>query len=76
MGQMKIFSCLLTSQVEFVTYRFFFFLGQISIAISGIFFIPKDENSLDDINTAERANQFEVHILFTYVMITLVINFF
>ncbi|VVC29505.1 Hypothetical protein CINCED_3A000813 [Cinara cedri] len=34
--------------------------GKISISVSGIFFIPKNESSLSDINTAERANQFEI----------------
>ncbi|XP_015368597.1 PREDICTED: myrosinase 1-like, partial [Diuraphis noxia] len=33
--------------------------GKISISISGVFFIPKNAESDDDINTAERANQFE-----------------
>ncbi|XP_050058497.1 myrosinase 1-like isoform X1 [Aphis gossypii] len=33
--------------------------GKISISISGLFFLPKNAESLDDINTAERANQFE-----------------
>ncbi|XP_050434304.1 myrosinase 1-like isoform X2 [Adelges cooleyi] len=33
--------------------------GKISLSLNGVFFIPKDEQSQDDINTAERANQFE-----------------
>jgi len=36
------------------------FVGKISISINGVFFIPKNAESADDINTAERANQFEV----------------
>lgn len=36
------------------------FTGKISISISGLFFLPKNAESLDDKNTAERANQFEV----------------
>ncbi|XP_025207235.1 myrosinase 1-like isoform X2 [Melanaphis sacchari] len=36
--------------------------GKISISISGLFFLPKNAESLDDINTAKRANQFEVII--------------
>jgi len=37
-------------------------LGKISISINGVFFIPKNSDSDDDIKTAERANQFEVFI--------------
>jgi len=37
-----------------------FYSGKISISISGLFFLPKNAESLDDIATAERANQFEV----------------
>nr|Q95X01.1 RecName: Full=Myrosinase 1; AltName: Full=Beta-glucosidase 1; AltName: Full=Beta-thioglucosidase 1; AltName: Full=Beta-thioglucosidase glucohydrolase 1; AltName: Full=Sinigrinase 1; AltName: Full=Thioglucosidase 1 [Brevicoryne brassicae]AAL25999.1 thioglucosidase [Brevicoryne brassicae]1WCG_A Chain A, THIOGLUCOSIDASE [Brevicoryne brassicae]1WCG_B Chain B, THIOGLUCOSIDASE [Brevicoryne brassicae] len=33
--------------------------GKISISISGVFFMPKNAESDDDIETAERANQFE-----------------
>ncbi|KAE9543770.1 hypothetical protein AGLY_002000 [Aphis glycines] len=33
--------------------------GKISISINGVFFIPKNPNSVDDVMTAERANQFE-----------------
>uniref|UniRef100_A0A2S2Q6R5 Myrosinase 1 n=1 Tax=Sipha flava TaxID=143950 RepID=A0A2S2Q6R5_9HEMI len=33
--------------------------GNISFSINGVFFIPKNADSPDDIKTAERANQFE-----------------
>ncbi|XP_025421294.1 myrosinase 1-like [Sipha flava] len=33
--------------------------GNISISINGVFFIPKNADSPEDIKTAERANQFE-----------------
>ncbi|CAI6360889.1 unnamed protein product [Macrosiphum euphorbiae] len=33
--------------------------GKISISISGLFYLPKNAESLDDIVTAERANQFD-----------------
>ncbi|XP_025206428.1 myrosinase 1-like [Melanaphis sacchari] len=33
--------------------------GKISISINGVFYFPKNAESIDDINTAERANQFE-----------------
>jgi hypothetical protein len=41
-----------------------FFLGNISFSINGVFFIPKNADSPDDIKTAERANQFEVLNIF------------
>jgi len=45
-----------------------FYSGKISISISGLFFLPKNAESLDDIDTAERANQFDVIELFSYTM--------
>jgi len=46
----------------------FFYSGKISISISGLFYLPKNAESLDDIVTAERANQFDVIELFSYTM--------
>lgn len=50
------------------------YIGKISISINGVFFIPKDPNSPDDLETAERARQFEVSMLIvTYVIVYYVI---
>lgn len=44
----------------FNNFLFLFYLGKISFSVNGVYFIPKNPNSIDDINTAKRANQFEV----------------
>ncbi|XP_050433677.1 myrosinase 1-like isoform X2 [Adelges cooleyi] len=33
--------------------------GKVSLSVNGFFYVPKDEQSQDDVDTAERANQFE-----------------
>lgn len=55
---------------HFLTSNSFFYCpGKISISVSGEFFIPKNSKSQDDINTAERANQFEVYKHFSYLIL-------
>lgn len=40
-------------------FHFFYFAGKVSLTISGLFNLPKT-NSQEDVDAAERANQFEV----------------
>lgn len=48
----------------------FIYIGKISISVNGVFYIPKDPNSPDDLKTTERALQFEVSMrIVTYVIV-------